>query len=81
MGLVGAVVPHEELEARTEWALEQISLTGPNARAAINRDLNARLPQDDTGLFHRTMMSAERVEGMRAFVEKRPVDWPRSTGA
>lgn len=81
LGLVGAVVPHEELEARTEWALEQISLTGPNARAAIKRDLNARLPQYDTGLFHRTMMSAEMVEGMRAFVEKRPVDWPRSTGA
>lgn len=78
MGLVGAVVPHDDLDSHTAWALEQISLTGPNARAAIKHDLNARLPQYDTGLFHRTMMSAEMVEGMRAFIEKRPVDWPRS---
>ena len=77
MGLIGNVVPHDELEAQTEWVLEQISLTGPEARAAIKRDLNARLPMSDTGLFHRTMMSPEMVEGMRAFVEKRPVDWPR----
>jgi len=77
MGLIGKVVPHDELEAQTEWVLEQISLTGPKTRAAIKRDLNARLPMSDTGLFHRTMMSPEMVEGMRAFVEKRPVDWPR----
>ena len=77
MGLIGKVVPHEELEAQTEWVLEQISLTGPEARAAIKRDLNARLPLSDTGLFHRTMMGPEMVEGMRAFIEKRPVDWPR----
>ena len=77
MGLIGKVVPHDELEAQTDWVLEQISLTGPEARAAIKRDLNARLPMSDTGLFHRTMMSPEMVEGMRAFVEKRPVDWPR----
>lgn len=77
MGLIGNVVPHSQLEAQTAWVLEQISLTGPAARAAIKRDLNARLPMSDTGLFFRTMMSPEMVEGMRAFVEKRPVDWPR----
>ena len=77
MGLIGKVVPDDELEAHTEWVLEQISLTGPEARAAIKRDLNARLPMSDTGLFHRTMMGPEMVEGMRAFVEKRPVEWPR----
>ncbi len=78
MGLIGKVVPHEQLDAETDWVLEQISLTGPEARAAIKRDLNARLPLSDTGLFHRTMMGAEMVEGMRAFIEKRPVDWPRT---
>ncbi|CAB4960740.1 unannotated protein [freshwater metagenome] len=57
--------------------LEQISLTGPIARAAVKRDLNARLPQTDVQLFHRSMMTPEMMEGMRAFVEKRPVDWPR----
>lgn len=78
MGLIGKVVPHEQLDAETDWVLEQISLTGPEARAAIKRDLNARLPLSDTGLFHRTMMGPEMVEGMRAFIEKRPVDWPRT---
>lgn len=78
MGLVGSVVPHEDLGAHTDWVLEQISLTGPAARAAVKRDLNARLPMADVGLFHRSMMSAEMREGMAAFVEKRPVDWPRS---
>ena len=78
MGLIGKVVPHDQLDAETDWVLEQISATGPQARAAIKRDLNARLPQSDTGLFHRTMMNPEMVEGMRAFIEKRPVDWPRA---
>ncbi len=31
MGLVGEVVPHDELDARTEWVLEQIRSTGPVA--------------------------------------------------
>ena len=77
MGLVGAVVPHDQLASHTQWALDQIALTGPEARASIKRDLNARLPQYDTGMFHRTMQSPEMVEGMRAFIEKRPVEWPR----
>lgn len=76
-GLVGKVVPHEELDSHVAWVLEQISLTGPIARAAVKRDLNARLPHTDVQLFHRSMMTPEMVEGMRAFVEKRPVDWPR----
>ena len=78
IGLVGEVVPHDELAGRTEWVLEQISATGPEARAAIKRDLNSRLPQHDTGMFHRSMMSPEMVEGMRAFIEKRPAEWPRA---
>lgn len=77
MGLVADVVPHDELGSRTDWVLEQISATGPEARAAIKRDLNGRLPMHDTGMFHRSMMTPEMVEGMRAFIEKRPVDWPR----
>lgn len=77
MGLIGEVVPHDDLATRTDWVLEQISATGPEARAAIKRDLNGRLPQHDTGMFHRSMMSPEMVEGMRAFIEKRPAEWPR----
>lgn len=78
MGLVGKVVPSDELAAHTEWVLTQISATGPEARAAIKKDLNRRLPAPDTGLFVRSISSPEMVEGMRAFIDKRPVEWPRS---
>ncbi len=77
MGLVGTVVPHEELDAHVEWVLEQIALTGPAARAAVKRDLNARLPATDVGLFHRSIATPEMREGMASFLEKRPPEWPR----
>ena len=72
IGLVGRVVAHDELDAHTDWVLAQIAATGPAARAAIKRDLNQRLPAADIGLFQRSIRSAEMVEGMRAFLDKRP---------
>jgi methylglutaconyl-CoA hydratase len=77
MGLVGEVVPHAELDTRTEWILEQISSTGPLARATIKRDLNAQLRPGDVSLFMTPGLSAEITEGMGAFVEKRAAVWPR----
>jgi len=77
MGLVGEVVPHDQLDDRVEWALEQIRLTGPASRAAVKRDINARLPAADVGLFHDAIRAAEMREGMSAFIEKRPPTWPR----
>ena len=77
MGLVGAVVPHDELDSTVEELLEAIAATGPAARAAVKRDLNQRLPQADVGLFFRSIRSPEMVEGMAAFVEKRAPAWPR----
>ncbi len=77
MGLVGEVVPHDELDARTEWILEQISSTGPLARATVKRDLNAQLRPGDVSLFMVPGLSAEITEGMGAFVEKRAAVWPR----
>jgi enoyl-CoA hydratase len=78
MGLVGAVVPHDELDAAVDEVVAQIAATGPAARAAVKRDLNQRLPLADVGLFFRSIRSPEMVEGMAAFVEKRPPEWPRS---
>jgi enoyl-CoA hydratase/carnithine racemase len=77
MGLVGEVAPHAELDARTDWVLEQIRSTGPLARATIKRDLNSQLRPGDASLFHGVGLSAEMIEGMTAFVEKRPAEWPR----
>jgi enoyl-CoA hydratase len=76
IGLVGAVVPHDELDAHTSWALEQIRLTGPNARAAMKRAINRRLPLGDPTLFNE-VPSSELLEGMTSFLERRPPVWPR----
>jgi enoyl-CoA hydratase/carnithine racemase len=76
MGLVGDVVADRDLDGRVAWVLERIRATGPAARAALKRDINSRLPAADVGLFS-TVPSAEMTEGMAAFVEKRPVRWPR----
>jgi len=77
MGLIGQVVAHDELDEAVATVLEQIAATGPTARAAVKRDLNARLPRPDVALFFNAMRSPEMVEGMAAFVEKRPPEWPR----
>jgi enoyl-CoA hydratase/carnithine racemase len=77
MGLVGTVVPHAELDTRVDEVLANIGRTGPAARAAVKRELNQRLPAADVGLFHRSIRSPEMVEGMAAFIEKRPPVWPR----
>ncbi|CAN5606406.1 enoyl-CoA hydratase-related protein [soil metagenome] len=80
MGLVGQVVPHAELDAATDDVLERIARTGPAARAAVKRDLNSRLPVADVPLFFHAIRSAEMVEGMTSFLDKREPDWPRPTG-
>jgi enoyl-CoA hydratase/carnithine racemase len=77
MGLVGIVVPHHQLDEHVEAVIAQIARTGPQARAAVKRELNQRLPTADVGLFHRSIRSPEMTEGMAAFVEKRPPTWPR----
>jgi enoyl-CoA hydratase/carnithine racemase len=75
MGLVGVVVPDDELDAHVGWVLDQIRATGPSARAALKREINGRLPSADLGLFSQ-VSTAELLEGMASFVEKRAPDWP-----
>jgi enoyl-CoA hydratase/carnithine racemase len=77
IGLVGAVVPHEELGEHVEWVLEQIRLTGPRARMLVKDEMNRNIPQADMNIFRRELMSPEMAEGMMAFLEKRPPRWPR----
>jgi enoyl-CoA hydratase/carnithine racemase len=73
-GLIGDVVAHDELDDRVEWALTQIRATGPGARAVLKRDINSALPSGDISLFSQ-VPSAEMMEGMASFVEKRPPRW------
>jgi enoyl-CoA hydratase/carnithine racemase len=76
-GLVGRVVPHDELEAEVGRVLAAIAGTGPAARSAVKRDINRRLPPVDIEMFRRAIGTPEMTEGMRAFLEKRPPEWPR----
>ena len=77
IGLIGSVVPHDDLPARIDWVLEQIRRTAPAARAAVKLDMNRHLPPFDMAMFARSLRSPEVVEGFQAFVEKRPPRWPR----
>jgi enoyl-CoA hydratase/carnithine racemase len=77
IGLVGEVVPHEQLDDVVAERLAAIARTGPRARTAVKRDLNQRLPTADVALFFHAIRSPEMVEGMTAFLEKRDPEWPR----
>ena len=73
-GLIGAVVPHDDLDERVSWAIERIKSTGPGARAALKREINSRFPAADMGLFSQ-VSSEEMREGMASFVDKRDPVW------
>jgi len=75
IGLVAKVVAHDQLGAEIETILGQIKLTGPQARAAVKRDMNRRLPQFDIAMFGDSLRSPEVAEGFRAFAEKRAPNW------
>lgn len=77
LGLVAKVVPHDELEARADWVLEQIRLTGPRARMLVKDDVNRRLPPYDHNIFQREILNPEMREGFQAFLERRRPRWPR----
>ena len=81
MGMVNAVVPHEELEATgLEWAAE-INGKSPTAQRMLKYAFNAI----DDGLVGQQLfagettrlayMTDEAVEGRAAFLEKRDPDW------
>ena len=78
MGLVGEVVPHAELDDRTDLGARTDQRRPAPSRATIKQDLNRQLRTGDVSLFRGAGLSAEIAEGMTAFVEKRPPSWPRA---
>ena len=82
IGLVDAVVPHEELEARTIELAEKIASKSPVAvrlaKAAVKASANLPLDQGlrhEQSLFSVVFSTEDKEEGVRAFQEKRPAQW------
>jgi enoyl-CoA hydratase len=82
IGLVDEVVPHARLQPRTFEIAEKIVGHSPLAvrlaKSAIRA--SARLPLDqglryEQSLFALAMASADKEEGVRAFLEKREAKW------
>jgi len=82
IGLVHAVVPATELDARVDQYVAEVLSSGPDAIAEAKqllRDIWHRPPGDVQELMAQSIAarrsSAEAQEGMRAFLEKRSASW------
>jgi enoyl-CoA hydratase/carnithine racemase len=79
LGLVGAVVPHDDLVAETAALLDRVRKTGPAARAAMKREMARALPAVDVAGYWASMGTAEQIEAFSAFLEKRAPTWPTAS--
>ena len=86
IGLVHAVVPAGELDARVESYVQEILAAAPEAIAAAKallRQVSGRPAEDVRALTAETIAdrraSAEGREGMQAFLSKRRASWDVST--
>jgi enoyl-CoA hydratase/carnithine racemase len=77
LGLIARVVPHAELPRAAEDVCQQIRRTAPQARAMLKDVMTRALPAPDVQMFQRAIYSPELMEGLQAFLEKRPPKWPR----
>ncbi|TAK17336.1 MAG: cyclohexa-1,5-dienecarbonyl-CoA hydratase [Acidobacteria bacterium] len=82
MGLVNAI--HEDpLAAGVAWAQEQFGAHSPSSlrhavravRADLKRRMQNELPALETQYLQQLMKTADAVEGLTAFLEKRPATW------
>ncbi len=77
IGLIGAVFPDDRFAEAVEETIEQVRSVAPRATAAVKADITRALRRPDERIFYGLMMGDEMVEGMKAFMEKRPPVWPR----
>jgi enoyl-CoA hydratase len=82
IGLVELVVPAEELRARTLELAGKIAAKSPLTLKVAKEAMRAseRLPIDDGISYERDLFclcfsSADKEEGVKAFLEKRPAQW------
>ena len=79
IGLVSKVVPQKELLAEAEALIKTIAAQGPIAlkfiKEAVNKGLDLTLEQGlrlEADLYFLLHATADRTEGIKAFLEKRP---------
>ncbi len=76
LGLVGKVVPHDNLRSEVEALLERVRKTGPAARAAVKREMARALPSVDVTGYWSSIGTTEQIEAFTAFLQKRSPAWP-----
>jgi len=79
IGLVNKVVPSEKVLSEAEEVAKGITTKGPialrYAKEAVNKGLDLTLEQGlrlEADLYFLIQTTADRMEGIRAFLEKRP---------
>jgi methylglutaconyl-CoA hydratase len=82
IGLVHAVVPISQLDAKVQDYVKEVLSAGPEGVAAAKAlipNVWSRLAVDAMGITADAIaarrVSAEGQEGMKAFLEKRKADW------
>ncbi|KAB2965346.1 MAG: crotonase [Thermoanaerobaculia bacterium] len=82
IGLVDLVIPHEELRAKTLELAARIASKSPLTLKVAKEAVRAadRLPIEEGLLYERDLFclcfsSADKEEGVRAFLDKRPAAW------
>ncbi len=74
-GLIARVVPHDQLLEKAWEALNQCAYMAPEARAAVKKSINAFYGAFDREAMEHSLTTSERVEGWKAFKERRAPDW------
>lgn len=86
MGLVDELTVGDPLDAALAWAREHLSSKSASSlrlavravREGLSQRLHRELPTLEALYLNELMVTHDAVEGLRAFMEKRPPDWSHS---
>jgi methylglutaconyl-CoA hydratase len=82
IGLLNSVVPADQLDSEVNRYTEMLTKGGPQALAVTKQLLRRTAPGDFAAMLKISaarFASAEGREGIRAFAEKRPPSWARTS--
>ena len=83
LGLLNYVVPPDDLDTKLTWLLDRLLDKSPTAirRGKYAMRVTEQLTFDQAAVFMESQigtlsLTEDAAEGRRAFIEKRPADWP-----